>query len=122
MKMKLFLFLLFGVLIFLFASCGEADTEETAPESESISEVQTTEDGKVLLSTLSDEELLAFFEEQGFVLDSYFKGERLPSTMSMCREGLVAIEAGEFGPSGVMSATTFFFDLFNYAREYYGVE
>ena len=74
MKTKRALLLLLGVLIFLFASCDTAETEETAPETQSDtaseamsdtetqSEAQTTEDGKVLLSSLSDEEFLAFLE------------------------------------------------------------
>ena len=92
MKMRLSLFLLFGVLIFLFASCGGADTEETAPESESIPEVQTTEDGKVLLSSLSDEEFLAFLGKYNVrVSESIIQ----QTGVSLLKAMALQVEAGE---------------------------
>ena len=44
MKMKLSLFLLLGVLIFLFASCGGANGEETASEPEGATEPESATD------------------------------------------------------------------------------
>ena len=92
MKTKRALFLLLGVLIFLFASCGRTQVEETASESESMSEVQTTEDGKVLLSSLSDEEFLAFLEKYNVQVSESIIQQ---TGVSLLKAMAFQVEAGE---------------------------
>lgn len=60
MKKTFCLFLLFGVVALLLFSCGKV-----RHEAESGKELQTNEEGKVLLSSLSDEDFVDFLESNG---------------------------------------------------------
>ena len=119
MKMKLFIFLLFGVLIFLFASCGGSEPEETAPESEMGSEVQTTEDGKVLLSSLSDEDFLAYMEEN---VTSLTESEKTNAyTVKWMRDIVKQVEDGftHYYYLTGMSPPDLAYEVFDAAKAYY---
>ena len=126
MKLNISLTLLLGalLLLFAFASCdaptstptGEptnvptnVPTEEPTgvpteePTDAPTSEPQTNGDGKILLSTLSDEEFLAFFAAAGIVPPETWTQEEIAERIAANRLALKEMEeTGKYPePTGV---------------------